>query len=38
MTDSEKVWLVNFYYRKVISEIRDVSLLPTRLFRAFPNP
>ena len=38
MTDSQKVWLVNVYYEKVIFEIRDASLLPTRLFRAFPNP
>ncbi len=38
MTDSQKVWLVNVYYEKVIFEIRDTSLLPTRLFRAFPTP
>ena len=38
MTDSQKVWLVNVYYEKVIFEIRDASLLPTRLFRAFPIP
>ena len=38
MTDSQKVWLVNVYYEKVIFEIRNASLLPTRLFRAFPNP